>query len=68
MIDSKTVVRQVRYAPAEWLRVKKKAAELGIPAGRLIHIATMVFMGDRTELDRMQALAGTLEGVKPLDR
>lgn len=66
MKDSKTVVASVRFAPAEFSRAKAKAALLGIPVGRLVHMATMRLLGDRTDLDRVQGLATALEGAKPL--
>lgn len=66
MSDSKTVVRQVRFAPAEWSRVKAKAATLGIPAGRLVYLATMRLLGDRSDLDQATTIANALSSVKPL--
>lgn len=66
MEDSKTVVASVRFAPAEFKRAKAKAAALGIPVGRLIHMAAMRLLGDKTDLDRVQGLAGELGGMKPL--
>lgn len=57
------VVRSVRFKKSEWTRVSAKAHDLGLPAGRLIHMATMYFMGDRTELDQMRAVADALEGT-----
>jgi len=65
---TKTVVRQVRFAPAEWRRVRAKADELGIPAARLIQLATMRLLGERTDLDRVEAVAGALSGMRPLSR
>lgn len=66
MEDSKTVVTSVRFAPAEYKRVKARAAALGVGVGRLIHMATMRLLGDRTDLDHVKSLAGALENVKPL--
>lgn len=61
-----SVVSSVRYAPAEWKRVKAKAKELGVPASRLIYLATMRLLGDRTDLDQATRVAGALDAVRPL--
>lgn len=64
--DSKTVVLSVRFAPAEMRKVKEQAKALGVPIGRLVHMATLRLLGVRTDLDKMKAIAGALENVKPL--
>lgn len=46
MDDSKSKVCSVRYAPATWERVKSRAAELGVPASKLIELATRSFLGE----------------------
>lgn len=46
MDDSKTKVVSVRFAPANWERVKERAKELGIPTARLVELATRSFVGD----------------------
>jgi Fe2+ transport system protein FeoA len=46
MDDSKTKVCSIRYAPAVWDRVKKKAEELGVTPSRFVEVATRAYLGD----------------------
>lgn len=59
MDDSKTVVRSVRFSPATWEKLQKKSELLGMPAGKLVELATRALLGEPVG-DRYKAAAEAL--------
>ncbi len=59
-----TIVRQARFTPSQWERIKARADELDVPYARFLTYAALRALGPLTELD---GLTGDLAALRDLE-